>query len=143
MATDTKKTTATTKENVELTDKKPTGTNGVAVAGFVLSLCGFFTGITFIIGLILSAVGLSQTKKTGQEGRGLALAGTIIGAIGTGLAVIGTIIFIAFFFVAIAANSNNIKSTVDYYYDNDYSDCSYEYDYNSLTKQYDYVLDCD
>lgn len=47
-------------------------TNGMAIAGFVLS---FFCGI---LGLIFSAVALSQISKTGQGGKGLAIAGLVI-----------------------------------------------------------------
>ena len=47
-------------------------TNGMAIAGFVLS---FFCGI---LGLIFSAVGLSQIGKTGEGGKGLAIAGLVI-----------------------------------------------------------------
>lgn len=49
-------------------------TNGMCIAGFVLS---FFSGI---IGLILSIIGINQlNKQSTQKGRGLALAGIIIG----------------------------------------------------------------
>jgi ABC-type xylose transport system permease subunit len=52
----------------------PRSINGLAVAGFVTSfLCG-------IIGLILSAIALSQINKSGQDGKGLAIAGIVIGA---------------------------------------------------------------
>ena len=48
------------------------GTNGMAIAGFVLSfLCS-------ILGLIFSIIGLNQTKQRPQAGGGLAIAGIII-----------------------------------------------------------------
>ena len=53
-------------------------TPGTVVAGFVLSLLGFFF-ITAIIGVILGAVGLSAAKKAGK-GVGLAWAAIVIGA---------------------------------------------------------------
>ena len=40
-------------------------------------------GTTSFIGLILGIIGMRETKRTGQEGSGLALAGVIIGAIPT------------------------------------------------------------
>lgn len=130
---------ATTKKQVaKKTEKTPEGVNGLAVSGFVLSLCGFGTGITFIVGLILSAIGLAKTKKTGQDGRGLALAGTIIGAIGTGLMIIGTIIMTIIIIVA-AANSTQIENVIN----NAYDDCEYEYTYNRTTRGYEYKLNCD
>ena len=52
-------------------------TPGTVVAGFVLSLLGFFV-ITAIIGVILGAVGLSTAKRAGK-GVGLAWAAIIIG----------------------------------------------------------------
>ncbi|MEQ8764309.1 MAG: type II secretion system protein GspG [Planctomycetota bacterium] len=53
--------------------------NGLAIAGFVLSLLGVFSaGILCPIGLIISLVALG---KPGQ--RGLAIAGAIIGGLGT------------------------------------------------------------
>jgi uncharacterized membrane protein len=59
-------------------------TNGLAVASFVCSAVGivpFFFGVTCVVGIVLGFVALSQVKKTGgaQEGRGLALAGVIVG----------------------------------------------------------------
>ncbi|MBS1674651.1 MAG: DUF4190 domain-containing protein, partial [Actinobacteria bacterium] len=50
--------------------------NVLSVVGFVLSILGFN-----IIAIILGAVSLSQIKKTGQRGRGFALAAIWIGAI--------------------------------------------------------------
>lgn len=53
---------------------QPAPWSALAVAGFVTS---FFAGV---IGLVLSIVGLSETARTGRRGRGLAIAGIIIGA---------------------------------------------------------------
>ena len=62
------------------------GTNGLAIAGFVTSLVCLGP-----IGFILSLVGLNQIKKDpSQEGKGLAIAGAIIGGITT----IGLIIYL-------------------------------------------------
>ena len=41
----------------------------------------FLCGITSILGVIFGFVGLSQTKNNARPGRGLALAGVIIGGI--------------------------------------------------------------
>ena len=50
----------------------------MAIAALIVSLvsCG-------PIGLILGIISLRQLKTSGEQGRGMALAGTIIGAIGT------------------------------------------------------------
>lgn len=50
-------------------------TNVLAVVAFVLSLLGFN-----IIAIILGAVALSQVKRSGERGRGFAIAAIIIGA---------------------------------------------------------------
>lgn len=48
--------------------------NILSIVGFVLSILGFN-----IIAIILGFIGLSQIKKTGERGRGLAIAAIIIG----------------------------------------------------------------
>jgi hypothetical protein len=57
---------------------KPSG-NGMGVAGFIVSLVGLIlcAGIICPLGLVFSLIGL------GREPRGLAIAGTILGGLGT------------------------------------------------------------
>jgi hypothetical protein len=52
-------------------------TNGLGIAGFIVSLVGVFTCVLSPVGLILSLVGLRKHP------RGFAIAGSIIGGIGT------------------------------------------------------------
>lgn len=61
---------------------KPAKNNkAISIAGFVCSLVGLLScGLTSLVGLILSIVGLSSSKKRGEKD-GLALAGIIISAI--------------------------------------------------------------
>ena len=55
--------------------------NGTSIAGFVCSIFGIFTcGISSIIGLVLSIMGLSESKKNKQKD-GLAIAGIIISSL--------------------------------------------------------------
>ena len=61
--------------------------NGMAIAGFV---CSFLFSI---VGLVLSIIGYNQTKKTGEKGKELALAGIII----SGLSIVMTIVMIVVF----------------------------------------------
>ncbi|RYQ12146.1 peptidyl-prolyl cis-trans isomerase [Bifidobacterium pseudolongum subsp. globosum] len=61
--------------------------NGMAIAGFV---CSFFFSI---VGLVLSIIGYNQTKKTGEKGKELALAGIII----SGLSIVMTVVMIIAF----------------------------------------------
>ena len=59
----------------------PPGTNGMAVASLVLSLV-WICGLGSILAVIFGHIGLRQTNRTGQAGRGLAIAGLIIGYLG-------------------------------------------------------------
>lgn len=54
------------------------GTNGFAIAALVLGIIG-----VSLLGFIFGFVALSQTKRTGQGGRGLAIAGLILSAMWT------------------------------------------------------------
>lgn len=63
--------------------------NGVATAGFVIALITLFIGwipvlgwISWVLGLIFSAVGISRAKKAGGTGKGLAVAGLVISLAG-------------------------------------------------------------
>ena len=58
------------------------GTNGKAVASLVTSIAGWLCCAPLaIVGVILGVIAMRETKRTGQEGWGLALAGTIIGGV--------------------------------------------------------------
>lgn len=75
---------------------QPPAQNGMAVAGFVLSLVGFFTCcLTSPVGLIMSIAGM---KKTDQQG--LAIAGLILGIIGT-LGLLSILLYFIFVMVFI------------------------------------------
>ena len=71
----------------------PAGTNGLAIASLI---CAF---VFWPAAIILGHMALSQIKKTGQEGHGLALAGTIIGYVAGGF----TLLFLCFYVIIIAA----------------------------------------
>ncbi|MGB4772045.1 MAG: DUF4190 domain-containing protein [Chitinophagaceae bacterium] len=57
-------------------------TNGMAIAGFVLSL------IFAPLGIVFSAIALGQIKRTGERGYGFAIAGLVIGIAVTAIALI-------------------------------------------------------
>jgi Domain of unknown function (DUF4190) len=57
------------------------GINVMAAASLVCSLSGWLCFIGSIFGLIFGFVALNQIKQRGQRGRGMALAGIIIGGI--------------------------------------------------------------
>ncbi|MGA1794176.1 MAG: DUF4190 domain-containing protein [Thermoplasmatota archaeon] len=78
-------------------------TNGLATASMVLGIIGFCVSICGPIALILGLIALSQIKKTGEEGRGNAIAGIVMGAIVTAFTILGTIFYVLMFGLAIAA----------------------------------------
>jgi len=67
----------------------PQPSNGMAIAGFILSF------IFPLLGLIFSIVGYSKAKYLNNSGKGLALAGIIISAISMVIGLIVAIILIA------------------------------------------------
>jgi hypothetical protein len=70
----------------------------MAVAALIVSLVSLvFCGLTSIIGLILGVVAVRDTKRSGQDGYGMALAGTIIGAIPFILWVLYWLFFVVLF----------------------------------------------
>jgi peptidyl-prolyl cis-trans isomerase B (cyclophilin B) len=80
---------------------QPRPTNPLAIASLV---CAF---VFAPLGILFGHMSLSQIKKTGEEGRGLAVAGLVIGYVVTAL----TILFVALsvlFFVMLARNLENM-----------------------------------
>jgi hypothetical protein len=80
------------------------GSNGLAVAGFVLGLLGLLSSwipllnilgiILGVIGVVLAGVGLAKSKKV-NAGKGLAIAGIILGALGVVIAVLINAVFVS------------------------------------------------
>jgi Domain of unknown function (DUF4190) len=71
-----------------------TGTNGMAVASFVLSILWMW-GLGSVLAVIFGAIARKQIGESGQGGGGLATAGLVIGIVGIVGAVILTIIIVA------------------------------------------------
>ncbi|MDF1928678.1 DUF4190 domain-containing protein, partial [Mycolicibacterium smegmatis] len=59
---------------------RPPGTNGLAIASLVCSLAGMLCCLPGLAGLVLGILGMRETRRTGQDGYGIAVAGTVIGA---------------------------------------------------------------
>jgi uncharacterized protein DUF4190 len=73
---------------------KPPGTNGKAIGALATALAGLlFCGLPSIVGLFLGVIAMRETKRTGQEGYGIALTGAIIG----GLVTAGWVLYILLF----------------------------------------------
>lgn len=71
--------------------------NVLSIIGFIIVFFGFS-----VISIILGFIGLSQIKKTGERGRGLALWAIILGFASIVIGIIFWIVFVA----VIAANPN-------------------------------------
>ncbi|HEX5615868.1 MAG TPA: DUF4190 domain-containing protein [Acidimicrobiia bacterium] len=67
-----------------------TGTNGLAIASLVLGLV-WVCGIGSVLAVIFGVVALGQIKQRSQSGRGLAIAGIVLGALGIALIVVSLI----------------------------------------------------
>ncbi len=68
----------------KIINKKATSSemNSLALAGFIVALVSLFLnfwGIVGIVATVLSGVSLPQIKSRAQQGKGLAIAGLIIG----------------------------------------------------------------
>lgn len=83
------------------------GTNGMAIASLVSALAGLLCMIGSVLGVIFGIIALNQIKNTGQAGRGMALAGLIVGGITTAFAVV------LFFIVIIVGNKSEHERTYD------------------------------
>jgi len=80
----------------------PTGpkTNTLAIVSLVLA---FFISLGAVI---CGHIALGQIKRTGEGGRGLAIAGLVLGYLGLVAGIIGAIIWVSF--LALAASSGNL-----------------------------------
>lgn len=81
-------------------------TNTLAIVALIAS---FFVSI---VGIICGHIALGQIKRTGERGRGLALAGTIIGYVSFGITVISVIFLIVVGGLAAAAGSSSLSSSL-------------------------------
>ena len=74
-------------------DPPSEGASGLAIAALVCGLIGFCFPPLGIVAMILGIVFLNQSRD-GQSGRGMALAGTILGAVGLVLSILALLIAI-------------------------------------------------
>jgi hypothetical protein len=76
---------------------QPQPSNGMAIASFVTSLAGTFVlcGVSGIVGIILGVIALRRSKELQGTGRGMAIAGIVIGAVQLVLVVALAIVLIA------------------------------------------------
>jgi len=70
-------------------------TNTMSIISMISSIIGLFTwGILCVLGVILGHISLSQIKRTGEGGKGMALTGLIVGYIGIAGWIIAAILLI-------------------------------------------------
>lgn len=75
---------------------QPAETNPLALTAMICGLVGLVFPIAALGGIIFGHIGLSQTKRTGQAGRGFALTGLISGYVVTALWVLGWLVYFLF-----------------------------------------------
>jgi hypothetical protein len=74
-----------------------------AILALVLSLVGFATcGVTAIVGVIFGHIAMGKIKRGEEDGRGMALAGVIIGYV----VIAGWLLYAAIIIIAIIAAAN-------------------------------------
>ncbi len=77
----------------------PTKTNALAIVSLISSIVGLVL-IPFLgslAGVITGHISLKQLKTSGENGRGMALAGTIVGWVGLAFAIIGGVLLVIWF----------------------------------------------
>ena len=72
----------------------PPRTNGLAIASFVLSLLTL-CGVGSLLGVIFGHLSLGQIKREHQRGRGLAIAGLVLGYLGMAAGIVLLIVVLA------------------------------------------------
>ncbi|MEV4673282.1 MULTISPECIES: DUF4190 domain-containing protein [Actinomadura] len=83
-------------------------TNGMATASLVCGLIGFFAcGVTSVLAVIFGHVSLSQIKRTGEGGHGMAVTGLILGY----LISAGWLLILLFYILGIAMFAASTSST--------------------------------
>jgi hypothetical protein len=78
-------------------------TNGFCIASLVLAVppvCLITVGLGSLLGVIFGFIGLRQTRRDSSGGRGMAITGIVLGALGL---VVGTLIIVGI----VAGNSSN------------------------------------
>ncbi|WP_409365865.1 peptidylprolyl isomerase [Mycolicibacterium septicum] len=55
------------------------------------------------LGIVFGHISLSQLKRTGEQGRGIAIAGLVIGYVMTALAIVATVLAVVFAFIVVKA----------------------------------------
>jgi Domain of unknown function (DUF4190) len=85
-------------------------TNSLAIAALCCAIgqviAGPFAGIAAIV---LGAMSLKQIRTSGEEGRGMAVTGLVLGIVGTLLAVL-LLVFVVAIFHGVTSNINDLNN---------------------------------
>jgi hypothetical protein len=74
----------------------PRSTNGFAVASLCCSLVGLVTyGVGGVLGIVFGIVALRGIARDGQDGRGLAIAGIVVGAVVIALGILAAVLVLS------------------------------------------------
>lgn len=87
------------------------GTSGLAIASLVLGIL-WIGGLGALLAVIFGAIGLKQTRDGQVGGRGMAIAGLILGIIG----IIGLVVMIAVVATAASNATSGICDPANGYY---------------------------
>ena len=94
-----------TVEHEQTAPERTARVNVLAIVGFALSIAGYllggsswilciFTVLVSVAGLVCSSLGLVRCKRNGAKGKGFAIAGIVVGAVGIVVNLTMMIIFI-------------------------------------------------
>ncbi|OBB10512.1 cyclophilin [Mycolicibacterium setense] len=72
-------------------------TNGMAIAALVCAV------LFAPLGIVFGHISLSQLKHSGEQGRGIAIAGLVIGYVLTALGILATVLAVVFAFIVVEA----------------------------------------
>ncbi len=74
----------------EVAPPRPSGTSGLAIASLILGILGLFL-FTAVLAIIFGVIALRETRRSGQGGRGLAIAGISIAAVWLAIIAFGVV----------------------------------------------------
>lgn len=84
--------------NQNIVEQTNNYTNGMAIAGFVISLvslmCCCYTSYLSVVGLVFSILGLSKANEHAEKGKNLAIAGIVINSISIALSIVYLFVFL-------------------------------------------------
>lgn len=78
-------------------------TSILPLIAFIFVVLAMIIGVAPILAVIFGHIGLSQIKRTGQEGRGQGIAGLVIGYVTIGLALVVPLVIVGIFGVSFFA----------------------------------------